>query len=87
MRASPGQEAWTTPELLEDEELEDEELEDEELEEDELDDDELDGEDPVAFPPPQPTTVSNDSKQALAAVRFAVNSLFIQFLSLLLGSD
>lgn len=91
MRASPGQVAWAIPELLELEleDDEDEELEDEELEEDELDDDELDeelddDEELVGFPPPQPTTVSDDSKQAPTTARFTVNMLFIQFLSLLL---
>lgn len=85
MRASPGQDAWTTPELLlEDEEL-DEELElEEELEDVELDDELEEDEEPVWFPPPQPAAVSNDSKQALAIARCAVNTLFIQVLSLLL---
>ncbi len=48
MRASPGQDAWTTPELLlEDEEL-DEELElEEELEDIELDDELEEDEEPV----------------------------------------
>lgn len=92
MLALPGQEAWSTPELLDDDEL-DEELDDdeldedeleEELEDDELEEDELDDEEPVGFPPPQPAPVSNDSKQALATARFTVNTLFIRFLSLLL---
>jgi hypothetical protein len=83
----PGQDAWTTPELLDDEELEDEELDEEELDEDELEDeldeDELDDE-PVGFAPPQPATVNSDNTQALAIANFAVYTVFMQPLSLLL---
>ena len=84
----PGQDAWTTPELLDDEELEDDELDEDELDEDELEDeldeDELDDDEPVGFAPPQPATVNSDNTQALAIANFAVYTVFMQPLSLLL---
>lgn len=86
----PGQDAWSTPELLEDDELEDEELDEDELEdeleldedEDELDDDE----EPEGVAPPQPPTASSVNAQALAIASFAVYTLFMRPLSLLLDN-
>jgi len=90
----PGQDAWITPELLEDEELEDDELDedevdedelDDELDEDELDDDELDDdEESVGVAPPQPPTANNTNVQTLAIASFAVYMPFMQPLFLLL---
>lgn len=78
----PGQDAWITPELLEDEELEDEELVEDELE-DELDEDELeDDEEPEELAPPQPPTANNANTQALAIASFAIYTLFMQPLSI-----
>ena len=83
----PGQDAWSTPELLEDDELDDEELDEDELEDElELDDeDELDDdEEPEGVAPPQPPTASSVNAQALAIASFAVYTLFMRPLSLLL---